>query len=84
MEPYQGSLPEGWVGELSTTYGLILSRPQGGCATVDFEKRDFALGITVVRRKIGVPPYSGKGWRDRLVAAAVAALEKAMTREVSP
>lgn len=52
-----------------------------GWVTVDFERRNFALGIG--RLPAGRPQptgYIGRGWKDRLVADAIAHLTAVYTK----
>lgn len=67
-------LPEGWTMEESRAYGTVIIKPgpDGGCVTVDEGKRNFELGMVVVR---GRGEYAGRGWRERLYSDAVAALQ---------
>lgn len=67
-------LPEGWTMGESRTYGTVITKPgrEGGYVTVDEGKRNFELGTVVVRRR---GDYAGRGWRERLYADAVAALQ---------
>lgn len=75
------TLPDGWTSEdLGSPFLLIRTREdQHGCfVTVDFADRGWRGGLT----KTGplVPRdhrrYIGRGWRDRLIADAVAHLQE--------
>lgn len=75
-------IPEGWTfrsmdGRRDTE---ILSAPDVGSVTIDFQLRGFRAGITAIGRFVGEKPsksgprrkqYSGRGWKQALVADAV-------------
>jgi hypothetical protein len=65
-------LPEGWERK-PFFFGDVLTWPDHGSVTVNVEKRGFAIGHgTYVRNMAG---YTGRGWKDRLYADAVKALQ---------
>lgn len=74
------NLPEGWTLETSPSYGVIIQAPgpDGGYVTVSESARNFTLGISIVRTR---GDYNGRGWQDRMYAAAIAALKAAMARQ---
>jgi hypothetical protein len=72
--------PNGWNASDGWGETLVLTIPtRSGSITIDFEKRGFALGFTSVRGMKN-PHYSGRGWRQKLVDAAINALLKATKR----
>lgn len=66
------TLPEDWTREEIRGYGIVLEWLGHGCVTVDEDRRGFALGMCPVRER---GDYTGKGWRERLYAAAINALQ---------
>ncbi|MGF6836993.1 hypothetical protein QF001_000860 [Paraburkholderia youngii] len=70
-------LPEGWTREEIRSYGTVIEWPGHGFATVDERVRGFALGMQVVRMR---GDYAGRGWKDRLYADAVKALQEVFER----
>lgn len=67
-------LPEGWTSE-RYNIGTVIRGPSG-YVTVNFDRRMFALG----HRMPGFDhdkKYTGRGWSEKLVAAAVVALTEA-------
>ena len=76
-------LPEGWErkeGHFKWIVYLTWNRPDGPVSvTVDEDKRGYAIGHgTNVRPMSG---YTGRGWKDRLYADAIAALKKPWEEE---
>jgi hypothetical protein len=71
-------LPEGWIHEPSWRGKCdceVVIAPGIGYVTIDFHKRNFALGCYT---HVPYPPHgkvlTGRGWAQKLVAAAVKAL----------
>ena len=71
-------LPEGWTREELRGYGVFLEWPGHGAVTVDEKVRGFALGICPVRSG---GDYSGHGWKERLYADAIKALQDVFAKE---
>jgi len=76
------TLPEGWTWEYlyHRTDLLLLKRatPMAGYVTVDFKSRGFRGGIQSHGPFVHTgKQYTGRKWRDRLVADAVEYLQKA-------
>lgn len=69
-------LPAGWVRE-ERWFGVILMWSDHGFVTINEKKRGFALGSGSIVQ--AMPGYTGRGWKDRLYADAIAALIKAAT-----
>ena len=77
-------LPKGCTAE-KTHYGpdtvaIFLCRHGGktGIVSIDFEQRDFEGGCCSVHRGKRSYDYYGRGWRDRLVADAIAWLKSVL------
>ena len=73
------NLPDGWHYELST-FDLNVMHvvwPDHGAASVHFRHRAVASGWCVPRSVPKASMPTGKGWRDTLVAEAVALLKSA-------
>jgi hypothetical protein len=71
-------LPEGWTREEIRGYGIVLEWPGHGAVTVCEKVRSFELGMVPPRRTKG---YSGRGWKDRLYADAIKALQDVFSSE---
>lgn len=69
------TLPAGWTSELVGN-GQVLIRGTHGYVTVDWNKRGFRSGFSVYGRLASTAKYVGRGWQQRLVADAVAWLQK--------
>ena len=65
-------LPEGMHWESYLGFWTAVDDVNGGAVTIDFTRRNFALGWTSVYKPMG--DFGGRGWRQKLVDAAVAAL----------
>jgi hypothetical protein len=65
-------LPEAWTCEKDSSYGVVIGWPGHGYVTVNDSVRGFALGIQPVRERGN---YAGRGWKDRLYADAIKALQ---------
>ncbi|MBA9913721.1 hypothetical protein ACUXPM_003749 [Ralstonia sp. 151470066-2] len=77
----QASLPEGWVAEQHPSFPevAVLTRPNGGFVSVDLQKRIFSLGYCRPHFPMsGAATYGGRGWKSRIVADAVAWLNRQM------
>ncbi len=64
------TLPEGWTSEVRGDR-IIIERPSIAFVTVDIERRGFAGGIRHRAPSLATTEYTGRGWRDRLIADAV-------------
>lgn len=69
-------LPEGWThGPIEGWPGpLVISAPDGGMVTIDYERRKFRRGHNPARSAEEfpvAPPLIGRGWRARLETLAV-------------
>ena len=79
-------LPKGWRA-LSDPRGVVIDafddegRMQGS-VTVCEQPRGFALGVVGVRPSAGVN-YAGRGWKPKLYADAVAALQAVWVRQAA-
>jgi hypothetical protein len=71
-------IPHGWLVEWTTpSQGKrLLVESARGFVTIDLDRRGFRLGI-VDRVEPNPTKYAGRGWIDRLVDDAVAALRAA-------
>ena len=71
-------LPEGWEEEFMTDghRSVLCMPPGGGMVTIDWVRRGFALGHGSHVRDQASPTLVGRGWRDRLKAVAIAALQE--------
>jgi hypothetical protein len=75
-------LPEGWsVAFPAVRNVVVLQYKQHGYVTIDYTRRDFDLGMTLVRGQRPwndpIPAmYRGRGWRDNLERDAMFALQK--------
>lgn len=78
------SLPKGWRAT-SDSRGVVIDsfdddgRMQGS-VTVSEQVRGYALGIQSVRASNGPSKYTGRGWKQKLYADAVAALHAVWER----
>jgi hypothetical protein len=71
------ALPAGWTG--TSEFGgrfLVISSPGIGFVTIDWQKRCARGGQVWAGRPIAAAAYAGLGWRERLVADAVAWLHE--------
>lgn len=76
-------LPEHWTAEAIRSYGVVIEAysPDGcglGAITVSEEARGYALGMAPVWQMS--VKYTGRGWRERLYADAVAQLQRSITK----
>jgi len=74
------NLPDGWVAESPSHMPdcVVLFSPGGvGCATIDYGQRIFGFGYGQPRAPKGCY-YSGRGWKDRIVADAIRELTAIM------
>ena len=67
-------LPSGMKWENWSDFWVAADPINGGGVTIDFTRRNFALGWTSIYKPKG--DFSGRGWKEALVAAAVAALRE--------
>lgn len=68
-------LPEGWE-RTELWFGVVLHWTNNGFVTVCEKKRGFAIGHgSAVKPMLG---YTGRGWKDRLYADAIKALQNAV------
>lgn len=71
------TLPEGWSLE-PLPHGrdvAVLYSPSRLMATIDFDARGYRSGYTTTGRFVSVGAYTGRGWREHLVADAVTWLQ---------
>jgi len=71
-------LPACWTLEevYSSRYVLLRSAPpQGYMATIDWQERRIRTGMTTRGAPISDKEYVGRGWRDAMVADAIAHLQ---------
>ena len=74
---------DGWTVERSNHDKVVfhIKRPNeigGGWVSINLNTRCFGLGNCLPRRASWKSEYEGRGWKNRLVADAVAALSTAM------
>jgi hypothetical protein len=50
----------------------------GGIVSIDYDRRNFAVGYGTTHRAESTKKYAGRGWRDELVSDAVEWLESVM------
>lgn len=77
------NLPEGWTEELGAKRA-ILEWGGHGAVTISLERRGFVLGIGgyIPWPDPGSPyAYTGRGWKDRLYADAIKALQDLFAEE---
>ncbi|MBA9846780.1 hypothetical protein [Ralstonia pickettii] len=77
----RASLPDGWVAEQHPSFPdvAVLTRPNGGFVSIDLQKRIFSLGYCRPHFPMnGAAAYEGRGWKSRIVADAVAWLDRQM------
>ncbi len=76
------TLPDGWTEELSPKFA-ILEWPGHGAVTISLERRGFVLGhgVYVPWPDPKANPYTGRGWKDRLYADAIKALQNVFAEE---
>lgn len=73
-------LPDGWTSRKLTHNGcdfieIVAPSGQFSCSTtVDLERRAFRVGYSFTGPFVTKKIYGGRGWRERLVADAVAHL----------
>lgn len=81
------TLPKGWRAT-SDSRGVVIDsfdedgRMQGS-VTVSEQVRGFALGIQSVHASSVSTKYAGRGWREKLYADAVAALQAVWDRQAA-
>lgn len=71
------ALPEGWTSEAVYEGRYLLVRsppPKSYMATIDWERRCVRPGLVTRGTTISEKAYAGRGWRDAIVADAVAHL----------
>jgi hypothetical protein len=71
------SIPDGWTSDKSRDGRHTYIRGVGGYVTVNWERREFCGGISSFR--LSKRKYAGRGWRESLVADAVAWLQSVST-----
>lgn len=79
--PLNVKLPEGWTSEYSQGVFMFTNSPTNGAVTVNFDRRWWNLGwgYSITSRRIpgcaseGIK-YCGRGWQQKLVDDAMAAL----------
>lgn len=76
------TLPEGWTEELGSKRA-ILEWTGHGAVTISLERRGFVLGIGgyIPWPDPKTSPYTGRGWKDRLYADAIRALQGVFAEE---
>ncbi|KKL36496.1 hypothetical protein BED46_027420 [Burkholderia contaminans] len=58
---------------------VVLSRPAGGCVSINMKKRIFGPGYGCPHVAMGgAPTYEGRAWKARIVTDAVAWLDRQM------
>ena len=67
-------VPEGWQRD-ELWFGVVLTWPGHGFVTISEKKRGYELGHGSI--VYAMPGYTGRGWKERLYADAIAALKKA-------
>lgn len=80
-------LPDGWRAS-SDSRGVVIDAfdAEGrmlGSVTVCEQVRAFALGVCGVRTPSGGSKYTGRGWKQKLYADAVAALQAVWARQAA-
>ena len=70
------NLPEDWTEEFMADgqRSVLCMPPGGGMVTINWVRRGFALGYGSHVHDRASPTLVGRGWRDRLKEAAIAAL----------
>lgn len=71
----QARTPADWKVEIWADRIVISNRE--GAITLDPDRRTFRWGMTIHGEAATTASFAGRGWRDRLVAAAIEALKKA-------
>ncbi|BBA45136.1 TPA: hypothetical protein ACK3Q6_004079 [Burkholderia cepacia] len=75
------AVPEGWSVEQHSGFPhvVVLSRPAGGCVSINMKKRIFGPGYGCPHVAMGgAPTYEGRAWKARIVTDAVAWLDRQM------
>lgn len=72
LDTVKSLMPSHWTAEDTSTFGIILSCPEGA-VTIDERLRNFESGCAVVR---GRGKYKGAKWKAELAADAVARLKE--------
>ena len=70
-------LPDGMYWEKWADCWTAVDDMHGGAVTISFDRRNFGPGWLEPYKKTG--DFSGRGWKEKLVAAAVAALRGGST-----
>ena len=73
-------LPDGWTSE-EIAGNTVLGMPNFGSVTICWATRGFALGFTQFVRPMS--GYTGRGWKDRLYADGVKALQEVWRDELA-
>lgn len=85
----ESRIPAGWTLDKMVGHGdlVVLTAPDIGAATIDFQQRGFRggafvlsglfVGAKLTRKGYVQKKYTGRGWRQALVDDAVAWLRKA-------
>lgn len=78
------TLPNGWHSEEVRCGQTLLKMPSGidgpgGYVTIDWDRRGFRSGYSTSGRLTSTEKYAGRGWKEKLVADAVAWLQGVYT-----
>jgi hypothetical protein len=68
------TLPDGWTSE-DRGHETVIRCPGTGYVTINWERRQFFLGIGTCHHKSDGPRYAGRGWKQRLLDGAVTKLQ---------
>lgn len=77
IEVARARLTDGWKAEIWTDR-IVISNAHGGI-TIDFERRLYRFGWVISGPGHGAGKH-GRGWRERLIDEAIAALRAAQDR----
>ncbi len=69
------TLPDGWTYEDIGSERILIENPQRGMVTVDFDRRLFRSGYSTRGPGQTTTKYTGRGWRERLLADAIVWLQ---------
>lgn len=72
LETAQRLIPPHWTAEKMSSYGVVLTCPEGSVTVSEF-MRNFTLGCSPVRER---GDFVGHKWKDRLCVAAIAKLKE--------
>jgi len=80
---FNSEIPNGWEVETDSRGNSIITAPTtperlGGGVTIHWQQRKFALGYGV-RPREDATTFVGRGWKTKLVAAAIRELNSALT-----